>query len=83
MKPSENKQSILMGGSNKCSRISNLNPCPTKYNKVKAFVICMEVEIELITSETDETKVKEKVTELTRKAEELGFTVKEVEIENE
>ena len=43
----------------------------------------MEVEIELITSETDEMKVKEKVNEVTRKAEELGFTVKEVEIENE
>jgi hypothetical protein len=42
----------------------------------------MEVEIELITSETDEMKVKEKVNEVTRKAEELGFTVKEVEIEN-
>lgn len=43
----------------------------------------MEVELELITSETDEVKVKEKVGELTSKAEELGFTVKEVEIENE
>ena len=43
----------------------------------------MEVEIELITSETDETKVKEKVNEVTKKAEELGFTVKEVEIEKE
>jgi hypothetical protein len=42
----------------------------------------MEVELELITSETDETKVKEKVSELSRKAEELGFTVKEFEIEN-
>lgn len=43
----------------------------------------MEVEIELITSETDEMKVKEKVTQVTKKAEELGFTVKEVEIEND
>ena len=43
----------------------------------------MEVELELITSETDEMKVKEKVNELTRKAEELGFTIKEVVIENE
>ena len=43
----------------------------------------MEVEIELITSETDETKVKEKVNEVTKKSEELGFTVKEVEIEKE
>jgi hypothetical protein len=42
----------------------------------------MEVEIELITSETDEMKVREKVNEVTRRAEELGFTVKEVEIEN-
>ena len=83
MKPTENEQSILMWGSNICSRISNLNPCPTKYNKVNGVYYCMEVEIELITTETDETKVKEKVTELTRKAEELGFTVKEVEIENE
>ena len=42
----------------------------------------MEVELELSTSETDEMKVKKKVTKLTKKAEELGFTVKEVEIEN-
>ena len=43
----------------------------------------MEVELELTTSETDEIKVKEKVTQLTRKAEGLGFTVKEVEIDND
>jgi hypothetical protein len=43
----------------------------------------MEVELELITSETDEAKVREKVNELTTKAEELGFSVKEVEIEKE
>jgi hypothetical protein len=43
----------------------------------------MEVELELRTSEEDEIKVMEKVMDLARKAKELGFSIKEVELENE
>jgi hypothetical protein len=43
----------------------------------------MEVELELATNETDEIKVMQKVMDLAAKAKELGFSIKELEIENE
>ena len=43
----------------------------------------MEVELELLTSETDELQVLQKTMELAKKAKELGFSIKELEIENE
>ena len=43
----------------------------------------MEVELELLTSETDELLVLQKTMELAKKAKELGFSIKELEIENE
>ena len=42
----------------------------------------MEVELELLTSETDELQVFQKTMELAKKAKELGFSIKELEIEN-
>jgi hypothetical protein len=41
----------------------------------------MEVELELYTSETDEIKVLQKMTTLAEKAKELGFSIKELEME--
>lgn len=43
----------------------------------------MEVELELLSSETDELQVLQKTMELAKKAKELGFSIKELEIENE
>jgi hypothetical protein len=43
----------------------------------------MEVELELTTSETDEIQVMQKMIELAKKAKELGFSVKELELEAE
>ena len=43
----------------------------------------MEVELELLTSETHELQVLQKTMELTKKAKEFGFSIKELEIENE
>lgn len=43
----------------------------------------MEVELELLTNETDELQVFQKTMELAKKAKELGFSIKELEIENE
>lgn len=43
----------------------------------------MEVELELLTNETDELQVIQKTMELAKKAKELGFSIKELEIENE
>lgn len=42
----------------------------------------MEVELELLTNETDELQVFQKTMELAKKAKELGFSIKELEIEN-
>ena len=41
-----------------------------------------EVELELLTNETDELQVFQKTMELAKKAKELGFSIKELEIEN-
>jgi hypothetical protein len=43
----------------------------------------MEVELELAIGETDEIKVVQKVMDLAAKAKELGFSIKELEIEND
>lgn len=43
----------------------------------------MEIELELYTEETDAIMVLQKTTELAKKAKELGFIIKELEIENE
>lgn len=43
----------------------------------------MEIELELLTQETDAVAVMQKAIELAKKAKELGFTIKELEIENE
>lgn len=43
----------------------------------------MEIELELLTQETDAVVVMQKAIELAKKAKELGFTIKELEIENE
>ena len=45
--------------------------------------INMEIELELLTSEKDEIQVMEKVLDLVRKAKELGFSIKELELETE
>ena len=43
----------------------------------------MEIELELYTEETDAIAVMQKSLELAKKAKELGFSIKELEIENE
>jgi hypothetical protein len=43
----------------------------------------MEIELELYTEETDAIAVMQKSLELAKKAKELGFNIKELEIENE
>ena len=43
----------------------------------------MEIELELLTSEKDEIQVMEKVLDLARKAKELGFSIKELELDTE
>lgn len=43
----------------------------------------MEVELELIIDETNEIKVMQKTMDLAAKAKELGFSIKELEIEND
>ena len=43
----------------------------------------MEIELELLTSEMDEIQVMEKVLDLARKAKELGFSIKELELDTE
>ena len=43
----------------------------------------MEIELELLTSEKDEIQVMEKVLDLARKAKELGFSIKELELDSE
>ncbi len=43
----------------------------------------MEIELELLTNEKDEIQVMQKVMEIAKKAKELGFSVKELELEAE
>jgi hypothetical protein len=43
----------------------------------------MEVELELRIDESDELQVMQKALELVKKAKELGFTIQELEVENE
>jgi hypothetical protein len=43
----------------------------------------MEVELELVTNEKDEIQVMQKVMDLAKKAKELGFSIKELELESE
>jgi len=43
----------------------------------------MEIEFELESSENDHIQVLQKVTELAKKAKELGFSIKEIQIESE
>jgi hypothetical protein len=43
----------------------------------------MEIELELATQDTDEIQVMQKVVELAKKAKELGFSIKELELEAE
>ena len=45
--------------------------------------INMEIELELLTNEKDEIQVMERVLDLVRKAKELGFSIKELELETE
>jgi hypothetical protein len=54
---------------------------PNKY--LLRSIIYMEVELELLTSETDEIQVMQKMIELAKKAKELGFSIKEFELEAE
>jgi hypothetical protein len=43
----------------------------------------MEVDLELMTNEKDEIQVMQKIMEIVKKAKELGFSIKELEMENE
>jgi hypothetical protein len=43
----------------------------------------MELELELLTNEKDEIQVIQKVMDLAKKAKELGFSIKELEVETE
>lgn len=43
----------------------------------------MEVELELLTNEKDEIQVIQKAMELAKRAKELGFSIKEFEVERE
>ena len=47
------------------------------------YCVEMEAELELITEETDAVQVMQKLTELAKRATELGFSIKEVELEAE
>jgi hypothetical protein len=42
-----------------------------------------EIELELLTTEKDEIQVMEKLLDLARRAKELGFSIKELELETE
>jgi hypothetical protein len=54
---------------------------PNKY--AVWYIIYMEVELKLTTSETDEVQVMQKMINLVNKAKELGFSIKELELESE
>lgn len=43
----------------------------------------MEVELELLTNEKDEIQVMQKAMDLAKRAKELGFSIKEFELESE
>ncbi|MDQ3807296.1 MAG: hypothetical protein M3298_03920 [Thermoproteota archaeon] len=43
----------------------------------------MEIELELLTNEKDEIQVMQKAMEIAKKAKELGFSIKEFELEAE
>ena len=43
----------------------------------------MELELELLTNEKDEIQVIQKVMDLAKKAKELGFSIKELELDTE
>lgn len=43
----------------------------------------MEIELELVTDEKDEIQVMQKMIEVAKKAKELGFSIKELELESE
>ena len=43
----------------------------------------MKVELELMTNEKDEIQVMQKVMEIVKRAKELGFSIKELEMEND
>jgi hypothetical protein len=43
----------------------------------------MEIELKLLTTEKDEIQVMEKLLDLARRAKELGFSIKELELETE
>jgi hypothetical protein len=43
----------------------------------------MEIELELLTTEKDEIQVMEKLLDLARRAKELGFSIKELELKTE
>lgn len=43
----------------------------------------MEIELELVTDEEDEIQVMQKVMDLAKKAKELGFSIKELEMETD
>jgi len=45
--------------------------------------LVMEVELELLTNEKDEIQVIQKAMELAKRAKELGFSIKEFEVERE
>lgn len=46
-------------------------------------IIMMEIELELTSNSKNVTEVLEKVSQLVRKSQELGFEIKELEIESE
>jgi hypothetical protein len=43
----------------------------------------MQIELELVTKESDDILVMQKMMELAKKAKELGFSIKELELEAE
>lgn len=49
----------------------------------EAYCVDMEAELELTTEETDAVQVMQKLTELAKRATELGFSIKEVELQAE
>lgn len=55
----------------------------TLYSLELYFVIDMEVELELLTNEKDEIQVMQKAMDLAKRAKELGFSIKEFELESE
>ena len=52
------------------------------YEKIKSFEM-MEIELELTSNSKDVTEILEKVSQLVKRSQELGFEMKELEIESE